>query len=62
MVSRVSLERRLGRLGTPETMHFVFLEDGETADQAIQRYQHEREKVIATDDLVHFVSFVDSHE
>ena len=58
MVSPLSLERRLSRLGKPLRIHVVFVEDDETKDQAISRYEHDRETVIESDDMVHLVSFV----
>ena len=60
MVSTLSLERRLGRLGKPERTHFVFVEDGETEDQAIHRYQRDHATDIGSDDMVHLISFVNS--
>lgn len=59
MVSSLSLERRLGRLGKPVRRHLVFVEDGETEAQAIHRYQRDHGKVIEADDMVHIVSFAD---
>ena len=58
MVSRISLERRVGRLGTPVRIHLVFIEDGETEDQAISRYQCNQGKIIGENDTVHVVRFV----
>ena len=60
MVSTLSLERRLGRLGKPVKTHLVFVEDGETKDQAISRYERDRATVIGSDDMVHLISFVNS--
>ena len=61
MVSTLSLERRLGRLGKPvRKNHLVFVEDGETADQAISRYKRDHGKVIEADDMVHVISFVNA--
>ena len=62
MASRVSLERRLGRLRSPETMHFVFVEQDETEAQAVSRYQRDHGKVIEEDHVVHVVSFADPQE
>jgi hypothetical protein len=39
--------------------HLVFVEGGETAAQAIHRYQRDHGKVIEADDMVHVVSFAD---
>ena len=58
MVSTLSLERRLGRLGKPvRKNHLVFVEDGETADQAISRYERDQAIVIDPDDMVRLISF-----
>ena len=58
MVSTLSLERRLSRLGKPVRTHLVFVEYGETADQAIGRYQRDQGKIIGENDTVHVVRFV----
>ena len=39
--------------------HLVFVEDGETEDQAIRRYQRDYGEVIEEDDVVHVASFAD---
>ena len=62
MVSTRSLERRLGRLGKAVTTHLVFVEDDETADEAIRRYQRDHGKVVGEYDTVHVVSFVEPLE
>jgi hypothetical protein len=42
--------------------HLVFVDEGESDEQAISRYQRDQGKVVEADDMVHVICFVGAED